>query len=232
MPVTEHLAHLRRTVMVIAVSILAASAVMLCFSDGIMSFLTLGTGYSFIYTSPEMMVVQLLKVAVISGIVISLPVSLLALWSFVRPALTKREKGLVAMLLTFGLLLFFLGVVFAYLVIFPFMIRFFQSIEISHILAYISIADYIDFLLLICLVFGAAFELPVVMALLSRLGMVERRFFSRTRKYADVLILVASAFITPPDVFSMLLAALPLILIYEVGILAAKLFRGNEKQQS
>ncbi|MGN1115079.1 MAG: twin-arginine translocase subunit TatC, partial [Candidatus Ornithomonoglobus sp.] len=186
MAITEHLAELRKTVIIIAAAIIVCSAAMLLLSGRILSLMTEGSGYNFIYTSPEMMAAQQLKIAVICGVVVSLPVSLAALWKFVCPAMKNNEKRLISVLLTFGLALFFLGVLFAYKIIFPVMIRFFRTIETDAVAAYISIAEYINFLITVCLIFGIAFELPIVMTFLVKTEIVQRSFFRRIRKYAAV----------------------------------------------
>jgi sec-independent protein translocase protein TatC len=223
MTVTAHLGELRKTVVIIAVAILICSALMLLVSGKILSGFTNLEGYTFVYTSPEMIATQQIKIAVICGIIISLPISICALWHFICPALSKRERKISGIVLVFGLLLFIGGAVFAYTVIFPVMIRFFKSIECAPIQAYISIAEYVNFMITVCVIFGIAFELPIVMVCLEKMGVVQRKFFERMRKYAIAVIFIVAALVTPSDIFSMVITAVPLILIYEIGIIVIKM---------
>lgn len=223
MRVTEHLGELRKTVIVIAAAIFLCSASMLLLSGKILSVLIETDGYTFVYTSPEMMAALQLKITVICGIIISLPVSVAAMWKFIRPAMNAKEKYTAELVLVFGMILFLAGAVFAYSVIFPVMLRFFKSIETAGITAYISIAEYVNFLLTVCLIFGIAFELPIVMVCLESMGIVRKQFFMQARKYAIALIFTVSAFVTPSDIFSMVITAVPMIIIYELGIAVIKL---------
>jgi sec-independent protein translocase protein TatC len=223
MSVTEHLGELRKTVIITAAAVIICSAAVLMFSDKILSFTANTDGYTFVYTSPEMMAAQQLKISVICGIIISLPVSISAVWRFIRPAMKAKEKHTAMIVLVFGVILFFAGATFAYTVIFPVMIRFFKSIECGGINAYISIAEYINFLVSVCFIFGIAFELPIVMVCLERMGIVKKQFFVKSRKYAAALIFTAAAFVTPSDVFSMIITAVPMLVIYEAGIVTIKI---------
>ncbi|MDO5398043.1 MAG: twin-arginine translocase subunit TatC [bacterium] len=223
MKVTEHLQELRKTVIISAAAIFICSAAVLLFSGKILTFLTDKEGYTFMYTSPEMIAAQQLKISVICGIIISLPVTVTAVWKFICPAMNKKERRMVRLAFGTGLFLFFCGTVFAFAVIFPVMLRFFKSIECAGIEAYISISEYIGFLITVCIIFGAAFELPIVMICLDSAGIVRREKFAEIRKYAVVVIFFVSALITPSDVFSMIITAAPIILIYEAGIAVMRL---------
>lgn len=223
MKVTEHLSELRKTVIITAATIFICSALTLMFSGKILSVLTDADGYTFIYTSPEMMAAQQLKIAVICGIVLSFPVSITAVWKFIYPAMTVKEKHAAGFVLLFGIILFFSGAVFAYTVIFPVMLHFFKSIECAEIAAYISIAEYINFMITVCVTFAIAFELPIVMMGLEIAGIVKKQIFIKARKYVVVVIFIVSAIITPSDILSMIITAVPIMLIYEAGILVIKL---------
>lgn len=223
MKVTEHLNELRKTVMIIVAAVLVCSGLMLLMSGKILSALTETDGYTFVYTSPEMMAAQQLKIAVICGIVISLPISITAVWKFICPAMEKKEKNIAGLVLVFGMILFFGGALFAYTVIFPVMLTFFKSIECADVAAYISIAEYINFLLTVCVIFGIIFELPIVMVCLDCAGIVRKQFFVQVRKYTLVVIFIVAAFVTPSDIFSMIITAVPMIIIYEAGIVIIKL---------
>ena len=222
MKVTEHLNELRKTVVIIAIAVIVCSALMLSLSGKILSSFTETDGYTFVYTSPEMIATQKLKIALICGIIISLPISVTAIWKFIRPAMNAKEKCTAGLVLVFGIILFFLGAVFAYGVIFPIMLRFFKSIETVGIAPYISIAEYVNFMITVCLIFGIAFELPIVMVCLESMGIVQKQFFEKMRKYAIAVIFVVAALVTPSDIFSMVITAVPMIIIYELGIAVIK----------
>lgn len=158
-----------------------------------------------------------LKVCLIAGIVAAMPVIIWQVWSFVTPALYPHEKKLFALLFFAALLLFITGVAFCYLYVFPLAIDLFWSAGDTVATAMWSVKEYISFVMGFVLPFGFMFELPVVIYMLARHGMVAYASLSGFRKYALLIIFVVAAVLTPPDVVSQCMLALPMYILYEAS---------------
>ncbi|MEW6340747.1 MAG: twin-arginine translocase subunit TatC [Paraburkholderia sp.] len=165
-----------------------------------------------------------MKVTMLVALVIALPVVLYQIWAFVAPGLYQHEKRLVAPLVGFSYALFLCGMAFAYLVVFPTIFR-----VMAHYNAPLDAAmntdidNYMSFVLTMFMAFGVTFEVPVAVVLLVRIGVVSVETLGKIRPYVVVGAFVVSAVVTPPDVLSQLILALPLIVLYEVGLIVARL---------
>jgi sec-independent protein translocase protein TatC len=171
-----------------------------------------------------------MKVTMMVALVIALPIVLYQLWAFVAPGLYQHEKKLVMPLVGSSYALFLCGMAFAYFVVFPTIFR-----VMAHYNAPLGaemttdIDNYLSFVLTMFLAFGVTFEVPIVVVILVRMGFVTIAKLKQIRPYVVVGAFVISAVVTPPDVFSQLILAVPLVLLYEVGILAARLIVGKDK---
>jgi sec-independent protein translocase protein TatC len=165
-----------------------------------------------------------LKITLLAAFLLALPVVLYQAWAFVAPGLYSHEKRLVLPLVVSSTLLFFAGVAFCYFFVFGQVFRFIQSFAPKSITAAPDIEAYLGFVMTMFVAFGAAFEVPVVVVVLARLGMVSIEKLKSFRAYFIVLAFVVAAVITPPDVVSQLALALPMCLLYEAGIWAAQIF--------
>jgi sec-independent protein translocase protein TatC len=165
-----------------------------------------------------------LKITLMGALMVALPVVLYQLWAFVAPGLYSHEKRLVLPLVITSTFLFLVGVAFCYFIVIPGMSRFIQAFAPHSITAAPDIEQYFGFVLTLFLVFGLAFEVPVAVVVLARIGVVTVAQLRKVRGYFIVGAFVASAVVTPPDVVSQLALAIPMCLLYEVGILAAVLF--------
>jgi sec-independent protein translocase protein TatC len=165
------------------------------------------------------------KLSMMVALVISLPWVLYQAWAFVAPGLYSHEKRLVAPLIMSSSLLFLLGVAFCYFFVFGTVFKFINDFAPSSITVSPDIENYLDFVLMMCLAFGLTFEVPVVVIVLVRMGVVSVEKLKAIRPYVIVGAFVVAAIVTPPDVMSQLFLAIPLCLLYEVGILLAPLFR-------
>ena len=163
-----------------------------------------------------------LKLAFFVAVVVAMPWLLYQLWAFVAPGLYRRERKLALPLLGSALALFYIGCAFAYFIVLPAVFTFLNRVTPSGVTMMTDISAYLDFVLVIFLAFGASFELPVALVILVLLGWVTPQQLRDSRGYAIVGIFVVAAVITPPDVVSQLLLALPMVLLYEAGILAAR----------
>ena len=165
-----------------------------------------------------------LKITLMAAFLLALPVVLYQAWAFVAPGLYTHEKKLVLPLVVSSTFLFLIGVAFCYFFVFGQVFKFIQGFAPKSITAAPDIEAYLSFVLTMFLAFGAAFEVPVVVVVLARLGLVPIEKLKAFRAYFIVLAFVVAAVVTPPDVISQLALALPMCLLYEVGIWAAQIF--------
>ena len=164
-----------------------------------------------------------LNLAIIGGIIISIPYILWEFWRFVRPALYENERKHVTSAVVYSSLLFLMGICFGYYMIVPLTTHFFGSYQVSkEVLNQINLTSYISSVNTIVLGSGIIFELPIVMFFLAKVGLAGSSFFKTYRKHAFILLLCLAAIITPPDAFSMLLVTGPLALLYELGVFMAR----------
>jgi len=170
-----------------------------------------------------------LKVLLMAAFMLALPVVLYQLWAFVAPGLYLHEKKLVLPLVVSSTILFFVGVAFSYFFVFGRVFAFIQSFAPASITASPDIEAYLGFVLNMFLAFGMAFEVPVVVVVLARLGIFSIDKLKEFRGYFVVLAFIIAAIVTPPDVVSQLSLAIPMCLLYEIGIWAAQLFLKQSK---
>ncbi|HSI95842.1 MAG: twin-arginine translocase subunit TatC [Methylophilaceae bacterium] len=162
-----------------------------------------------------------MKVAMLSAFVISLPYTLYQVWAFVAPGLYQHEKRFAAPMVMLSTLLFLLGMAFAYFLVFPVVFGFITGTAPEGVAVMTDIGNYLDFVITLFLAFGIAFEVPVVVVALVKLGFVQIATLKEVRSYVVVGAFVAGAILTPPDIISQFMLAVPLWLLYEAGILAA-----------
>lgn len=168
-----------------------------------------------------------IKISLIAGIVMAFPYIFFEFWNFVKPALHTKERNTARGSIFVISLLFFAGVLFGYYVICPLSINFLYNYQVSDIAVNdIKLMSYISIIASICLASGVLFELPVIVMFLSKIGLLTPEFLKKYRKHALLIILVLSAIITPPDIFSQILVSLPLLLLYEISIkISARIVR-------
>jgi sec-independent protein translocase protein TatC len=165
-----------------------------------------------------------LKIMLMTGFLVALPVVLYQAWAFVAPGLYMHEKKLVLPLVVSSTLLFFIGVAFCYFFVFGQVFKFIQSFAPKSITAAPDIEAYLSFVLTMFVAFGLAFEVPIVVIVLARMKIVSIQKLKDFRSYFIVLAFIIAAIVTPPDVVSQLALAIPMVILYEVGIWAAQLF--------
>ncbi len=186
-------------------------------------------GATLIATNPISPFMVPIKVTMLAAFMLALPVVLYQIWAFVAPGLYQHEKRLVLPLIISSTLLFFMGVAFCYFFVFGKVFTFIQEFAPKSITAAPDIEAYLSFVLNMFVAFGAAFEVPVVLVILVRMGMVSIEKLRDFRSYFIVIAFVIAAVVTPPDVVSQLALAIPMCLLYEVGIVAAGLFAKHTK---
>ncbi|HEY4082933.1 MAG TPA: twin-arginine translocase subunit TatC [Burkholderiaceae bacterium] len=171
-----------------------------------------------------------MKVTLLAGFMLALPVVLYQIWAFVAPGLYSHEKRLVLPLVISSSVLFFVGVAFCYFFVFGKVFTFIQTFAPKSIRAAPDIEAYLGFVMNMFIAFGAAFEVPVIVVVLARMGLVSVEKMREWRGYFVVVAFVVAAVITPPDLVSMLSLAIPMCLLYEVGLMAASFFIRYSKQ--
>jgi len=169
-----------------------------------------------------------MKVAMLAAFIVTLPHTLYQIWAFIAPGLYKHERRLIAPLVVASSLLFLTGMAFAYFVVFPVVFGFITSVAPQGVAVMTDIGNYLDFVMTLFMAFGVAFEVPIAVVLLVYLDMVKIQTLREIRSYVIVGAFVLGAIFTPPDVISQCMLAVPLWLLYELGIIAAGFFRARK----
>lgn len=223
---TEHLAELRQRIVVSLVAIAICSALSYTFIEPIFAVLArpleavLPPGTTLIFTSyPEAFFIYL-KLAIVCGIFISSPVVLYEIWAFVAPGLYEHEKRLALPFIVLSSAFFVSGGLFGYFIAFPAAFKFFASFGNEYLRLLPNVSEYFNLTIHLLLGFGIAFELPVFMALLGMIGVIDAKMLQKNRRYAILINFILAAILTPtPDIMNQLILAIPLMLLYEISIL-------------
>ncbi|OGV73745.1 MAG: twin arginine-targeting protein translocase TatC [Methylophilales bacterium RIFCSPHIGHO2_02_FULL_57_10] len=169
-----------------------------------------------------------MKVAMLAAVVLSLPYTLYQAWSFVAPGLYAHERRFVLPLVAASTLLFLTGMAFAYFLVFPVVFGFIVGVAPAGVMVMTDIGNYLDFVITLFMAFGIAFEVPIVVVVLVKFGWVSVKQLAEARSYVIVGAFVLGAIFTPPDVVSQIMLAVPLWLLYEAGIVAARLMERSQ----
>lgn len=227
MTLSQHFSELRRRILWIAVFFLGALAVGWYVAPMLQLFLTqpllnIWPDGELLYTGLADGLMIRFSLASLFALLIVLPVALWHLWAFVAPGLKKNEKKLIWPILILSPILFLMGAAFAFYFLFPIAFKFFidlnQTDTVPSVLLPVA-RDYLRFAIGLLKVFGVAFQLPLLLVLLNRIGVLKRQSVLKMRSYAIILIVIVAAILTPPDIVSQVLLAVPLWLLYEVSIL-------------
>ena len=225
MSLLEHLEELRRRLIICLATVLVASAASFSFADRILGWLKRPAGEllpRLAFFSPAEGLVAYVKMALAAGAIVSMPVILAQLWRFARPAMTARERAYGLAFVLWGSALFLAGAAAAYFGCLPLFLRFLLSVGSPHIEPVISVSRYLSFVLGVILFGGAVFEMPLVVFVLTRVGILTPGSLRRRRAVALLGLVIVAAFITPTtDALSLTLITVPLALLYEVSILVS-----------
>lgn len=230
MTLTEHLEELRKRLIVCAVAVGVAFCVTYYFSKDLFRLLmaplleVMPPEQGLIFTGLPEAFFTYLKVALVAAVFASAPVILYETWRFVAPGLYSREKKYIFPFVFLSTLFFVGGALFGYYVVFPFGFAFFVGFATDFIRPMPSVKEYFSFATRMLFAFGVVFELPVFTMFLSRIGLINHKMLIRQRKYAFLAVFVISAILTPPDVMSQLMMAGPLLILYEISIVVARIF--------
>ncbi len=235
MPVTGHLEELRSRLIKIVTAILVGTIAAYFFRHQVLAFLevpikrVLKDNPLRFFSLMEPFIVHI-KVAVYTGIFFAVPVILYQIWMFVSPGLLDKEKKYVLPFILMGTIFFLLGASLCYFIILPYGAEFFIHFDPT-LQSTINIAGYISFCIRLILAFGIVFQLPLILLLLSKIGLISSKTLSGYRKYAYVLIFIVGAILTPPDPLTQILMATPLVCMYELSIFLTRIF-GKKTEES
>jgi len=234
MTIIEHLEELRRRIISSLVFFVAASIVSFVFVDEISYALKLpaiGIIDNFIFTAPTEVFTAYLRLSMLLGFIISLPFILFQLGLFLMPALNSDKRKIVSTWLIVSFLLSILGMMFSYFIALPFALKFLINFSRDAALPMITIGRYFSFTGAFLLIGAGVFQIPVIMGLLSNIGILNSKFFRKNRKYAIVIISIISAVITPTqDIVNMLVFAVPMLVLYEAGVLISWIIEKRGKK--
>ena len=235
-PFTSHLEELRKRLITSFVAIGVGAAASFAFKEKLFGILVLPLvkvmeeGDTLIFTGLPEAFFTYLKVALLSGIIVSSPVVLYQFWMFVAPGLYAKERRLMVPIVLLSSFFFIGGALFGYFVVFPWGFKFFLGFATETIRPMPSMKEYFAFSAKLLLAFGLVFEMPLVLTFMARLGIVSVPFLKKNRKYALLLFFVGAAILTPPDVVTQIMMALPLMVLYELSIIGARIFGKKEPQ--
>ena len=230
LPFTAHLEELRQRLIKCFVAIGTGFILSYGFKEKLFDILTrplisvMETGDKMIFTGLPEAFFTYLKVSLLSGLMLAAPVIIYQFWMFVAPGLYHNEKRLLLPIIFLSSIFFVGGSLFGYFVVFPFGFKFFLGFASDTIRPLPSMREYLSFSAKLLLAFGLVFELPLLITALARLGLVSVDFLKKNRKYALVLFFVGAAILTPPDVVTQIMMALPLMVLYEISIFGPMVF--------
>ena len=223
MSLLEHLDELRTRIIKSLLAIAFGSAVAYFFLDEITNWLTLPVGKLY-YMRPGEAFFTYLKIDIAAGFLIALPIIFYHAWKFFLPALTRDERAVMGVLVPASVTLFFVGMAFSFFLILPVALKFFMGFgeESENLQSMFSFASYFEFVILFVLPFGFVFELPLVIIVLGKLGILTSEILGKYRRYVFFFAFVIGALVTSPDVITQIAVAIPVVLLYEVGYLVVK----------
>lgn len=237
MPLVAHLVELRDRLLRVLLAILLLFVCLIPFANELYLILAeplmvhLPSDASMIATEVASPFLTPFKLTLVLSIFLSMPVLLYQAWSFIAPGLYKNEKRLMLPLLTASTFLFFGGALFAYFVVFPLVFEFFTSVAPTGVSVMTDIARYLDFVLKMFFAFGFAFEVPIITIGLVWMGLVSRQDLAQKRPYIIVAAFVIGMLLTPPDAISQTMLAVPMIILFELGLFFSRFFERKEDDE-
>jgi sec-independent protein translocase protein TatC len=236
-PFVSHLIELRNRMMWAVGTVLILFFALVPFASELYEWFAkplisnLPQGGSMISTEPHGPFFIPFKFAFATAFALAVPMVLYQLWAFVAPGLYKNEKSIALPLVVSSTLLFYLGIAFAYYVVFPVIFKFFIGMAPEGVAVMTDISSYMSFALKLFFAFGVAFEVPVATVLLARMGVVSTTNMAKQRPYIILGAFVLGMLMTPPDIFSQVMLAIPVCLLFEVGLFFARRLERNDKQK-
>ena len=226
----DHLEELRKRIIRSLLSVIIFSAACYAFSTRLIDFVAKPLPEVFFMSPTEGFLVRI-KISVIVGVIASVPVIIYQAWKFITPGLFVKEKKAIVPIIILSTLFFFIGGGFCFFLVVPTAIRFLLEFSTDKLQPLIRISDYVSFAGYMTLAFGTVFELPIVSFFLAKMGILTPKTMVKGRRYALVGILILAAVLTPPDIFSQIMLAVPLYFLYEVSIIIVKVVHKRKIQK-
>ena len=237
LPFTAHLEELRSRLIVCFVAIGVGFVLSYGFKEILFDILVaplktvMETGDKIIFTGLPEAFFTYLKVAFLTGAILASPVIIYEFWMFVAPGLYRKERRILVPIVILSSLFFIGGALFGYFIVFPWGFKFFLGFATDIIRPLPSMREYLSFSSKLLIAFGLSFELPIILTFMARIGLVTVPFLKKNRKYALLLFFIGAAILTPPDVVTQIMMALPLMVLYELSIVGARIF-GKKKSDA
>jgi sec-independent protein translocase protein TatC len=240
MPLVSHLTELRTRLLRCVLAILVVFAGLFSFAQQIYTIVSaplreyLPVGATMIATDVASPFLTPFKLTMMVSLFIAIPVILYQIWGFIAPGLYKHEKRIAVPLLVSSILLFYAGMAFAYFLVFPLIFKFFASATPVGVTMATDITNYLDFVMTLFFAFGVAFEIPVAVVLLVWIGVVDVKTLKKARPYVVIGCFVVGMILTPPDIFSQTLLAVPMWMLFEIGLLFGGMIkkRGDHEEDA
>lgn len=232
----SHLIELRSRLLKLGAAVIVVFIALLPFSKRIFEFVAAPLvaalqGGDMIATNPISVIFTPFKLTFIVALAVAMPIVLYQVWAFVAPGLYKKEKRFAFPLLLTSILLFYAGICFAYFVLFPLIFNFIVAFAPDIVEVMPDITTYVGFVMMISLVFGLAFEVPVATVLIVWAGLTTPEKMAKARPYVFLAAFIVGMFLTPPDVISQTLLAVPVYLLYELGLVMARVFTSDREAE-
>lgn len=224
LPLTDHLRELRKRLIIILTSVVLGFLICYPFADSLYEILlypllhALSEPGKLVFTRLTEPFMVYLKTSLLAGVLLAMPVIFLQIWLFIRPAFRGSEEHYATSFVLAGSLLFITGALFGYFVVFPAGFKVLLELGGKNFFPMISIEDYFDLVVKLLFAFGLIFETPLVFYFLGRIGVVNAQWMRKSRRFVIVAIFIIAAILTPPDAFSQIMMAIPLLLLYELSI--------------
>lgn len=226
----QHLAELRKRLFVILLIAIVSSFISYFYVDRLITeVLKLAQRMNLVYLTPPELFIACIKISLVTGLIVSSPLIFYQIWLFIKPGLMLEEKKYILISLYAGVFFFILGITFAYKVILPVTINFFIGFEVEGIKPMISFGNYIGFISSILFSFGLVFEMPMIVVTLTKFKLISPEILKKNRKMVVLVIFVVAAILTPPDIISQVLLAMPMLLLFELSIFLSSLIKKREK---
>lgn len=226
-----HLEELRKRIIIIGLVVVIGSVVSYLYIDKIVDFIIQpAKDLNFIYLSPADLFLAYIKISLISGMIVTLPIILYHVWRFVLPGMALKQKLYIILANFMSMIFFVAGASFAYYLIVPLTIQFFTKMSRQEIEPLFSFASYTGFMSSILLSFGITFQLPILILLLTQFNIITPAFLKKSRKVFILIIFIAAAILTPPDVVSQILLAAPMLILLELSIMISSIIYRKKRR--
>lgn len=233
----DHLLELRNRLLRAVLGVLVVFCCLVYFAQDIYQYLaqpllqTMPAGSQMIATDVASPFFAPFKLTIVLSVFLAMPYILYQMWSFIAPGLYRNEKRLIAPLMLGSTILFYSGIAFAYFIVFPVVFAFFTSVAPEGVVIATDISSYLDFVLKLFFAFGAAFEIPIAVVLMCWTGMTSPNSLRNKRPYVVVGVFVIGMLLTPPDIISQSMLAIPMLLLFELGIIIASLYSKEDEDE-